>query len=167
MTYDILLFSGGSSKGVGDYLPTVLEEVGIVPYFHGVSQRPGRPFWFGEKGDGARGPLTVFALPGNPVSSFVCAYKYCLPWLEKSFGRKPRPPAYARLSADLSVEPGLTHFVPVKLTEQVDGTLLGEPQHVHGSGDHAALLGADAFMELPADRPGFKAGEAYPVIRYR
>ena len=167
ITYDILLFSGGSSKGVGDYLPPVLSKAGIIPSFHGVSQRPGKPFWFGQKTDGPHGALTVFALPGNPVSSFVCAYKYCLPWLEKSFGRIPRAQSYALLANTLALDPDFTHFIPVRLVDQPNGTLLAEPLQTHGSGDHAGLLNADAFMELSGEQGNFQAGKTHPILRYR
>jgi molybdopterin molybdotransferase len=167
MTYDVLLFSGGSSKGVGDYLPTVLKNFGVQPLFHGVSQRPGKPFWFGTKAGGAHGELTVFSLPGNPISSFVCAHLYCLPWLQKSFGRKPAQKEYARLARTIRFELDLTHFLPVKLTEQLNGTLDADPIEVHGAGDHAGLLSSDAFMEFPAGIEEFVEGEVLSIIRYR
>ena len=134
MTYDVLLFSGGVSKGVGDYLPGVLKNFGVQPLFHGVSQRPGKPFWFGIKPESAHGDLIVFALPGNPVSSFVCAYRYCLPWLERSFGRAPRAREFARLGSAVTVTGDLTHFVPVRLTVSPEGTTIAEPQTLHGAG---------------------------------
>ena len=168
MTYDVLLFSGGASKGIGDYVPAVLERIGVEPLFHGVTQRPGKPFWFGVKPNGGHGgDLIVFALPGNPVSSFVCALRYCLPWFEASFGREPRQPEYARLAKPVGFTTLLTHFIPVQLTEQRDGLLIAEPRLTHGSGDPTGLLFADAFMELPAGTSAFDPGETYPVIRYR
>ena len=45
--YDVLLFSGAVSKGKYDFLPEVLEELGVEKLFHTVAQRPGKPFWFG------------------------------------------------------------------------------------------------------------------------
>ena len=45
--YDALLFSGAVSKGKFDFLPEVLEELGVEKLFHRVAQRPGKPFWFG------------------------------------------------------------------------------------------------------------------------
>ncbi|MDG2193439.1 MAG: molybdopterin molybdotransferase MoeA [Polaribacter sp.] len=45
--YDVLLFSGAVSKGKYDFLPEVLEELGVEKLFHKVAQRPGKPFWFG------------------------------------------------------------------------------------------------------------------------
>lgn len=47
--FDVLMFSGAVSKGKFDFLPEVLDELGVEKYFHKVKQRPGKPFWFGKK----------------------------------------------------------------------------------------------------------------------
>ena len=70
--YELLIFTGGVSKGKFDYLPDVLEELNVTKHFHKIQQRPGKPFWFGTTDTGNK----IFALPGNPVSSFVCVYMY-------------------------------------------------------------------------------------------
>jgi len=67
-THDVLVLSGGVSMGKLDLVPKVLDELGVHTVFHKVAQRPGKPMWFGVASSGA----AVFALPGNPVSSFVC-----------------------------------------------------------------------------------------------
>ncbi|MFT5481044.1 MAG: molybdopterin molybdotransferase, partial [Bacteroidia bacterium] len=77
--FDTLLLSGAVSKGKFDFLPEILAELDIEQHFHIVEQRPGKPFWFGSK-EG----LNVFAFPGNPVSTFVCAHRYLVPWLHAS-----------------------------------------------------------------------------------
>ncbi len=63
---DIILLSGGVSKGDYDYVPEVLEENGMKTLFHRVAIKPGRPLLFGRKDN-----VFVFGLPGNPVSTFV------------------------------------------------------------------------------------------------
>ncbi|MEL6943306.1 MAG: molybdopterin molybdotransferase MoeA [Bacteroidota bacterium] len=80
--YELILLSGGVSKGKFDFLPKALEELGVQKHFHKIQQRPGKPIWFGTAPSGA----TIFALPGNPVSSFMCMQRYLLPWLKKSLG---------------------------------------------------------------------------------
>ena len=76
---DVLILSGGVSMGKADYVPQVLADLGVEVVFHKVSQRPGKPMWFG-KGPGGQ---LVFALPGNPVSALVCCRQYVIPALEK------------------------------------------------------------------------------------
>jgi molybdopterin molybdotransferase len=73
--FDAVVLSGGVSKGKADFLPEILCQLGVEQVFHEVRQRPGKPFWFGQRPGGA----VVFALPGNPVSTFVNFYRYVRP----------------------------------------------------------------------------------------
>ena len=79
----VLILSGGVSMGKADFVPQVLDELGVSIVFHKISQRPGKPMWFGI---GPQGQV-VFALPGNPVSSLVCCRQYVLPALFAASGR--------------------------------------------------------------------------------
>jgi molybdopterin molybdotransferase len=161
--HDVLILSGGVSKGKKDYVPEVLESLGMEKLFHKVKQRPGKPFWFGKNIN----DKVVFALPGNPVSTFMCFNRYFRPWLMRSMGAEDAAPAYARLTKDINFPAPLTYFMQVKLSSEADGSLLATPEEGQGSGDFANLLACDAFMMLPHDKSTFKAGEAYPVIVYR
>ncbi|MDH5380705.1 MAG: molybdopterin molybdotransferase MoeA [Cyclobacteriaceae bacterium] len=159
--YDVVFLTGGVSKGKKDYVPEILENAGISKLFHKVKQRPGKPFWFGKGGN-----TVVFALPGNPVSTFMCFHKYVLPWLfgcENVFPSKK----YAVLGEDFEFSVDLTYFLQVKITCSPDGKIIAHPIPGHGSGDHANLVDADGFLELPSEKNLFKKGEVYPVIFYR
>jgi molybdopterin molybdotransferase len=159
---DVLILSGGVSKGKFDFIPDVLEELGIKKLFHQVSQRPGKPFWFGASSDKRK---IVFALPGNPVSTFICFHKYIKPWIMNCFGVKPKP-VFARLASNITFNPSLTYFLQVR-TESKDGILLAFPHPGGGSGDFANLRDVDGFLELPLKKSTFNAGEDYPYIPFR
>jgi len=159
--YDVLLLSGSVSKGKFDFIPEVLNELGVKKRFHQVKQRPGKPFWFGKKGD-----KTIFAFPGNPVSTFVNCVKYFYPWYYKSVGLNFENKQQAILSEDFYFKPEMTYFLQVKLT-QVEGKLMATPISGKGSGDLANLAEADAFLELPDNRSNFTKGEVFPILRYR
>lgn len=161
--YDVLLLSGGVSKGKYDYVPEVLEQLAVKKLFHRVKQRPGKPFWFGKSPLGK----IVFALPGNPVSSFMCTNRYFLPWLRASMGHSPFPYPYAILTQDFYFKPNLQYFLQVKISYNTTGTILAHPVEGKGSGDLANLVDADGFLELPADRTEFKKGEVFRFIAYR
>ncbi len=162
--YDIILLSGGVSKGKYDYVPTALEALGAKKHFHKVKQRPGKPFWFGE----VEGQCTIFALPGNPVSSFMCTQRYVRPWLRLSLGLEPMGYAHAVLAEDFHFKPDLTYFLQVKTHyDAATGRLMAQPVEGHGSGDLANLADADAFLELPRGRNDFAAGEVFPLLFYR
>ncbi len=155
---DILILSGGVSAGKADFVPSVMAKLGVQKQFHKIEQRPGKPLWFGTTPDKA-----VFGLPGNPVSTVLCAYRYVMPYLRTSLGLPPAPIRYAQLAKPFVFAPPVTFFLPVRLTSESDGRTLAHPLPGSGSADFANLLAADAFMELPADRSEFVAGEAFQV----
>lgn len=161
--YDVLLISGGVSKGKFDYVPAALEKLGVEKLFHGVQQQPGKPFWFGRATTGAR----IFALPGNPVSSFLCLHRYFQPWLWASLGLPTPSPLFAQLTEDVTYRKDLTYFLQVKLSSGEDGSLYAQPMEGHGSGDFANMTEADGFLELPAEKSFFRKGEVYRVYWYR
>jgi molybdopterin molybdotransferase len=159
--FDLLIFSGGVSKGKFDHLPEVLETVGVEKHFHKVSQRPGKPFWFGTHGTKA-----IFALPGNPVSSFVCLSVYVQSWLQASLGIR-LPTTYVILAHEVTFSPKLTYFLEAKIEHGPEGTLYARPMTGNGSGDFANLVNTDGFLVLPDHKTVFRAGEAYPFVQYR
>lgn len=158
---DALILSGGVSKGKFDHVPGVLEKLGVDKIFHQVGQRPGKPFWFGVSQHGK----AVFALPGNPVSTYVCFYKYVKPWLLKSLD-VDTPGVHAVLGADFSFAPALTLFLQVHVKNE-DGELVAYPLPGGGSGDFVNLREITGFLELPAEKKEFAKGEVYPYIPFR
>jgi molybdopterin molybdotransferase len=158
---DVIILSGGVSKGKFDYIPDALHEIGVKKLFHQVNQRPGKPFWFGVSESGK----VVFALPGNPVSTYMCFYRYIKPWLFKSLGVEVEP-LEAILATDFSFVPILTYFLQVEIRHE-KGRLMAYPNQGGGSGDFANLKNVSGFLELPEDRTEFKAGEVFGYIPFR
>tara|TARA_R110002096_G_scaffold120812_5_gene261779 strand:- start:3915 stop:5120 length:1206 start_codon:yes stop_codon:yes gene_type:complete len=158
---DVLVLSGGVSMGKADYVPAVLAELDVEIVFHKVSQRPGKPMWFGIGPNGQR----VFALPGNPVSALVCCRQYVIPSLEKSSDVVRRAPEFAALASNVSFKPDLTCFQPVKLVSSAAGQQLAMPVKTNTSGDFASLSGTDGYVELPREQTEFPAGT--PVFLHR
>jgi molybdopterin molybdotransferase len=160
--FDVLILSGGVSKGKLDYIPEVLEKRGVRKKFHKVRQRPGKPFWFGTSDK-----AVVFALPGNPVSSFMCYYRYIQPWMKKQLGAKSNTVLRARLTEDFTFNKKLTYFLQVKIQGGKNGILEALPVKGKGSSDFANLCRGDGFMELPEHQSYFQAGESFPLYLYR
>jgi molybdopterin molybdotransferase len=158
--HDVVILSGGVSKGKFDYIPGILEKLGIKKAFHQVKQRPGKPFLFGRNDT-----KTVFALPGNPVSTFLCFHRYIKPWIEAGLGIAPKN-TKAILAENYKFKPDLTYFLQVKV-DTTNGTLLATPDAGEGSGDFANLRNVDGFIELPSDRTDFAKGEIFPYISFR
>jgi len=159
--YDAVLLSGGVSKGKFDFLPEAMDQLGVKKLFHKIKQRPGKPFWFGQYPEGA----TVFAFPGNPVSSFMCAQIYCMPWLQKCLGLPVSYQQYASLTAPIHFKPDLTYFAQVKITTDKFGKLLATPIEGNGSGDLANLVEANAFLEVPMGKDIFEKGMVLPFFK--
>jgi molybdopterin molybdotransferase len=158
---DVIILSGGVSMGKADYVPEVLAELGVKVVFHRISQRPGKPMWFGKGPDGQ----SVFALPGNPVSALVCCRQYVIPALAKASLAAARTPEFASLAGDVTFKPDLTCFQPVRLISNAAGQVLAMPVKTNTSGDFTALSATDGYVELPAEQSEFPAGT--PVILHR
>lgn len=160
-THPIIILSGGVSKGKFDFVPGILEDLGVKKLFHRIAQRPGKPFWFGRSDNNV-----VFALPGNPVSAFMCYNQYFIPWYFESLGYNLET-NFAELIEDFEFNPDLTYFLQVKLHSGEDGKMYAKPIAGHGSGDHANLLDTDAFLILPRGENQFNKGKVFPFIPFR
>lgn len=160
--HQMLVLTGGVSKGKFDYLPGVLDQIGVKKLFHRVQQRPGKPFWFGVTPEGA----TVFALPGNPVSSFMCTQVYIRHWLCTSLGI-PQRTQFAKLANPVNFKPDLTYFLECHTWFDAAGTLWADPVFGNGSGDFANLVDGDGFIVIPTGKNQFEKGEVFPFISYR
>lgn len=155
-THDVLVLSGGVSMGRFDYVPQVLEELGVQRVFHKIAQRPGKPLWFGIRED----DKAVYALPGNPVSTLVCLRRYVIPGLYAGMGASPHASETVALSAAVKTHAELSIFVPVQLSYDPEGKRWAEPKPTQGSGDFISLLGTHGFVELPPAQGMMERGAA-------
>jgi len=154
----LLILSGGVSMGAFDFVPAVLNELGVREVFHKIRQRPGKPLWFGV---GPQGQL-VFGLPGNPVSAAICFYRYVLPALWQ-LEQRPVKPKYAILTQAYHFGKNLTCFLPVSVDYAKTGQILATPLKGNGSGDFVSLAGSDGFLELPPGPCDYEQGAAFPL----
>jgi molybdopterin molybdotransferase len=118
--------------------------------------------WFGV---GPKGQ-TVFALPGNPVSTLVCCRQYVIPALGRASGARDKPPEFAALTQDVTFRPQLTCFLPAKLLSNTGGQVLAMPVHTNTSGDFASLSATDGYVELALEETEFPAGTAARLHRW-
>jgi len=161
-THDMLVLSGGVSKGKLDLVPPTLEALGVRPVFHWVAQRPGKPLWFGVAPSGT----IVFALPGNPVSACICLTRYVLPALQTALGQTPAATERLALAGPVNVSPALTHFLPVRIEQDAESRAWAAPKPTHGSGDFISLADTDGFVELPAGADTYPRGFLAPLHRW-
>jgi molybdopterin molybdotransferase len=140
--------------GKKDFIPDALKVNKVKTIFHKIAQKPGKPMWFGKTEKNL-----VFALPGNPVSTYLCTIRYVLPFFEKCLGFQTEEFQKVILSENVVFKPKLSYFLQVKIKNE-NGTLYAFPLKHNGSGDFISLVDADGFVELPKrENELFEKGE--------
>jgi molybdopterin molybdotransferase len=151
---DVMLVTGGVSVGPHDHVKPALEALGVREIFWGVALQPGKPTWFGTRGE-----KLVFGLPGNPVSAVVTFSLFALPALaamQRERRRRKLEPE-ATLGANVRRNPGREQAVRVRL-ERDSGRPVAIPNGPQGSHILNSLLGADALAMIPAGEGQLEAG---------
>ena len=142
----MLVVSGGVSVGPHDHVKPAFEACGVEEVLWRVRIKPGKPMWFGRRGD-----TLVFGLPGNPLSSIVCFCVFIEPALRRLQGERdaapaarPGPPRRARRPSD-----GRTTFLTSRIVRADDGVLEATPTERQGSHMTGALGESDGFAVAP------------------
>jgi len=158
---DVLLLTGGVSAGKFDFVPRLLKECGVKEIFHKVSQRPGKPLWFGETSQGK----LVFGLPGNPVSCLVNLRKYVIPCMDLSLsGKEPLLPE-AILTQEVKFNKDFTYYCLVRISQE-GSKLFATPVKGNGSGDFFQMRDSDGFMELRQSDAPFSEGFSGKIYQW-
>ena len=160
-TADVVIVTGGVSVGPHDHVKPALDRLGVEQGFWRVALQPGKPTWFGRRGD-----VLVFGLPGNPVSAVVTFSLFVRPALAALQGRTEEPSLEpeAVLGAAVRRNPDREQAVRVRL-ERSNGKLVAIPNGPQGSHIVTSLLGADALAFIPAGTGELEAGAAVALER--
>jgi molybdopterin molybdotransferase len=152
---DVVVISGGVSVGPHDHVKPALATLGVEEVFWSVSLQPGKPTWFGTRGE----DTYVFGLPGNPVSAVVTFSLFVAPALAALQGAasRRRLPAQAVLGEDVRRNPRREQAVRVRLDHH-DGETLVFTTGAQGSHILTSLLGADALAMIPAGQGTLQRG---------
>jgi len=140
ISYDIIILSGGVSMGDADYVPGILQKIGIQKVFHKVQLRPGKPLWFGQNPNGG----VVFGLPGNPLSCQVCFKLFIEPYVRKCAGLESKNQLVYPIAFAKKKKVKLDEYFPVELQ---NGVLY--PIRFNGSGDITSTLGSTGLALHP------------------
>jgi molybdopterin molybdotransferase len=157
---DLLLLTGGVSMGKYDLVELVLRDIGAEFIFTGAQIQPGKPVVFGK----VNGKY-FFGLPGNPVSTMVTFELFVRPMIDALCGAALSPLRFlqARLKSDIKTKPGLTRFLPARLTGEFSQTEV-ELVRWQGSGDIVSTARANCYAVIPPDRERITAGELIAVL---
>ncbi len=138
---DVLIISGGVSMGDYDYVPGVLEDLGVKLHFTKVAIKPGKPTVFGTMGK-----KIFFGLPGNPVSTFVIFEVFVKPFIYKMMGHKYSPFFIKGImSEDFRREKTKrASYIPVNYRDGFVDII-----EYHGSAHLSSLSKANALLQIP------------------
>jgi molybdopterin molybdotransferase len=157
----VLVLSGGVSAGKLDLVPGVLREAGVEAHFHKVEMKPGKPVFFGTRGD-----TLVFGLPGNPVSALVCFELFVRPALRRLAGHPEAGPSMVRaaLAEDFAYRTDRPTYHPAALAVDESGWRV-RPVPWYGSPDLRGLTRANAFVVFPPGDHRHRAGQVFDVLQ--
>ena len=153
---DLVILSAGSSAGSRDFSRDVVGALGEV-IFHGIAVRPGKPVLLASVGG-----KPVLGMPGYPVAAQTILREVAgslLAWW--GLPALPEGELDVRLSRRLASDLGFDEFVPVSVG-RVNGTCFATP-HPRGGGIQMAVVRANGYIHIPAEREGFEAGEEVRV----
>ena len=162
MEADVLVTSGGISVGEHDLVRGQLEALGTEVHFHGLALRPGKPALFGTCGD-----TLVFALPGNPASTWVGFLLLVLPALAIRAGQAaPRLPMRLPVTVDAKVGGAgkRAHYVRGRWSGP---GLVATPLSAQRSGNLRSIAEVDVLLVVPAGVERIEAGQTCEAIVLR
>jgi putative molybdopterin biosynthesis protein len=142
---DLVILSGGTSKGEGDLNARVVAELEPGIAVHGVALKPGKPICLA-----ASGRIPVVVLPGFPTSAVFTFHEFVAPVIRELAGLPPgnREHRLARLATKTSSERGRLEYLLVGLVRRPDDQLAAYPMG-KGSGSVTAFSRADGFVRIP------------------
>lgn len=158
---DILVTSGGASVGEHDLVQRALKAEGLNLSFWRVALRPGRPMLHGQLGT-----MQVLGVPGNPVSSYVCAFLFLVPLIRRLAGRTDLEPSSqrARLGRDLPANDVRADYLRATLANGPDGPV-ATPLPNQDSSLMAPLAKADCLLIREPEAPAAPAGSECVILK--
>jgi molybdopterin molybdotransferase len=159
---DILITTGGASVGDHDLVKQALDAEGVAMAFWRIAMRPGKPLMHGRLG-----AMRVIGLPGNPVSSYVCAFLFLVPLIRKLCGRLTIHHATESvlLGRDIAANDQREDYLRARLTARNDGALIVTPVDHQDSSLLGNLAAAQALLIRPPFAPAAKAGSSCNILR--
>ncbi|MGX1323069.1 molybdopterin molybdotransferase [Bradyrhizobium sp. USDA 377] len=159
---DILITTGGASVGDHDLVQQALKAEGIAMSFWKIAMRPGKPMMHGRLGT-----MRVIGLPGNPVSSYVCAFLFMVPLIRALSGRTVihHRREHAVLGRDLDANDQREDYLRARLEMRDDGTLIALPVNHQDSSLLANLAAAQVLLVRAPFAPKADAGSPCEVLR--
>jgi molybdopterin molybdotransferase len=158
---DIIVSIGGASVGDHDLVAPVLEARGMALSFWKIAMRPGKPLMFGLLGQ-----ARVLGLPGNPVSSLICARLFLVPLIRALLGAPADDAGATQARAGVSLEANgpRQHYMRATSVPGSDGLAVVTPVRSQDSSLLAPLAEADCLLVRPIHAPALPPGALVPIL---
>jgi molybdopterin molybdotransferase len=158
---DLLVTTGGVSVGEHDLVSSALAGQGLALDFWKIAMRPGKPLLFGTIGD-----TPILGLPGNPVSSLVCAIVFLGPAIDAMQGLEAAagPAETAALGGDLAANDRRQDYLRARLSYDETGRRVATPFGRQDSSMLATLAHADCLVVRPPNAPPASAGDTVTIV---
>ncbi len=162
--FDLLVSSGGASVGDHDLMAPALRAEGVELFVHKIALRPGKPLMFGSR-EGVR----CLGLPGNPVSSHVCALLFLEPLVRAMQGDSAAAAATApaRLAVAVPANDMRRDFMRARMAHDPDGSVRVTPFASQDSAMLSVLSAADCLLVRPPFAPAGQAGDPCEIIPFQ
>lgn len=159
---DMLITCGGASVGDHDLVQKVLGDIGLEINFWKIAMRPGKPLMFGNLGK-----TQMLGLPGNPVSSLVCATIFLAPAINAMLGQDKSDTIYeiAKLSKALPKNDEREDYLRAKLERNEKGVLMVTAFSKQDSSVFSGLAFADALVIREPFAPAANIGDSVSIMR--
>ncbi|MBS0270390.1 MAG: molybdopterin molybdotransferase MoeA [Proteobacteria bacterium] len=161
---DILVTSGGASVGDHDLVRPALEKAGAKLEFYKIAMRPGKPLFFGLRAADAKTQYCL-GLPGNPVSSMICARVFLVPLIGRLLGRETPFEAIEAVLAEPVPANGPRQHYMRGLLDMSSAPPRVTPFKSQDSGLIKSLQRADCLVVVPANAPAQSAGTPVQVLK--
>ncbi len=160
---DLLVTTGGASVGEHDLVRDALAADGLALDFWQIAMRPGKPLMVGRY----RG-TPMLGLPGNPVSTLVCALLFLKPALDRLSGVSPSAESTptARLGVALAKNDRRQDYLRSRLVRAADGMFEVFPFETQDSSMMRLLAAADCLVVRPPNAPAIAAGATVPIVPF-
>jgi molybdopterin molybdotransferase len=157
---DIIITTGGISRGKYDYVKKVLPNIGVKIYFYATNIKPGSPFIFGKYEK-----KYVFSLPGYPSALFVNFIEYVFPAIKKICGYKNFENIYhqVELLEDIKTKKNRKDFIRANIVIEKN-QLKAIPQKKQETSNFYTTATANALLIADEEKEKYKKGELIKAL---
>ena len=167
LNHDLLITSGGVSKGEEDHIKTVVEDLGALNFWN-LAIKPGRPIALGHvERDGVQVPF--IGLPGNPVAVMVTFMRIARPLVLVLSGALDLEPQFYQVKSgfDFKKKVGRREWLRASLKRDENGEIFAQKYSADGSGIISSMVASGGLIELSEECDAVKQGDLVSFLSFK